>query len=1471
MALAMMQKDPSETRASATDLGKVVLPSFHRPALINYWANGQSIDFANPMNASLLRKVLLRPNWFDHPNFTGSNPEYALAEPTEKINRMIYGPWDVDNDNDGVRDGIWTDIGSPVMAGPDGRLVKPLVSFLVLDLDGRVNVNMHGTIEHIRNVDHPAAKSVAGGIMSSGLPRGQGYGPADISLAPVLEDRYDEILQGTIDVAGRYGDSFRYGDSLQIEPNGDTNRTDPSERYPGEKAIYDLVAQLKQQGLPTHTSELSNYASPPDFHGRYRFGINDIGQPVYEAIDDSFAFDTDTPYETNNSLGTSRGESASAADALYSLAELERLLRAYDVDAVTLPSRLWDLGNIISQPTKRNQITTDSVDLPVPNVVVPEWMLAAPDATYASVMGKPAVNASFADLLEYRIRAENRAISEVNLRQLMAMLMPQDLADGLRLDINRPLGNGRDDDNDGVVDEPGEYVDSNGDDKFDPGEDEIYWQLQQDNGNNIPLTDVTPRGKFVKSEIGSFRDEIDRNGDGSLEPWERGDKDRDDIIDDSELASLHVLRRQHLARDMYVLAMTLVNPYELGSVEGKAKTRQLAQWAINTVDFRDPDNCMTPFEYDENPFDGWGVDGDLLTDDSGLAERGVVWGSEQPELLITETIAWHDRRTTDEANEVPNTGQDAADKTDPVHEPNEELDQLYRPRGGFFLELYNPRPANPAANADTHETSTGNDLGVDISKTHDGTTTGSPVWRLLVYKIGGPDKDPDDLDPANRPTDVDRSVYFTGFDPGYPAEEDGAAFFNDPDNTLMPEIGPVRPGRYLVVGSGEDVNENGVYQAPLGDLNPLAATPAAGNRRFELDTRPNNAHRVRLIDHTNLPAMNAAGTHMMQAPDETLAISNGQVSSILGDTSRCISDVAVIDQAMDLITGTIRETRQLTLSEPATGYIPPAGIQYHPPGAGDIEGWYGPPDGSKKPIDTPLDDHLTRGDPDLQQLGTKENYRWIYLQRLANTLLPWNPETEKPGHDPTIAVNPYLSVDSTSSNITVFNGKNAGEKGILNRRQVVYENFASLERGRQNNPAKPRDDTSANTNPWNPENPGTRPDGRRMTNNHYFPANPDCSFGYLNAAFDSDGDQIVPDQPFPWLNWNNRPYVSANELLQVPSVRSSQLLKTFSLRTQDEIFKGAIPASSETTKSDGVFRHQANFFRHEEDNAKEAVAGLYRVLEYLHVPSRFVGTEMWLNPFSFGQAVTDVTDPRLNRQPPFNRISAYRDPGQMNLNTISDKGLDALFHRDSGSLNIHPGPDWVPFRDSRRGYGGSSTLDLEKAVPTFFENPFRSSEAGTLVPLLNMIRKSVECTVLRSDNVEGVTAGKDAPLFVSTSTAPHSNADRNSYFRYQPLTRIDNLTTTRSNVYAVWITVGFFEVEPAPGYDQGDLRWGVDRDLYNRVYPEGYQLGKEAGIETGDVVRVREFAIIDRSIPVAFEPGADHNVEQVIRLRRRIE
>ena len=64
----------------------------------------------------------------------------------------------------------------------------------------------------------------------------------------------------------------------------------------------------------------------------------------------------------------------------------------------------------------------------------------------------------------------------------------------------------------------------------------------------------------------------------------------------------------------------------------------IAQYAVNIVDFRDADSVMTRFNYDP---------AFLSTFLWNPPASAVVWGCERPELFITETLAWHDRRTDD--------------------------------------------------------------------------------------------------------------------------------------------------------------------------------------------------------------------------------------------------------------------------------------------------------------------------------------------------------------------------------------------------------------------------------------------------------------------------------------------------------------------------------------------------------------------------------------------------------------------------------------------------------------------------------------------------------------------------------------------------------------------------------------------------------------------------------------------------------
>ena len=326
-----------------------------------------------------------------------------------------------------------------------------------------------------------------------------------------------------------------------------------------------------------------------------------------------------------------------------------------------------------------------------------------------------------------------------------------------------------------------------------------------------------------------------------------------------------------------------------------------------------------------------------------------------------------------------------------------------------------------------------------------------------------------------------------------------------------------------------------------------------------------------------------------------------------------------------------------------------------------------------------------------------------------------------------------------------------------------------------------------------------------------------------------------------------------------------------------------------------------------------------------------------LNPAVFqAGAVTDPNDPRRGMLAPFNFIPEYREPGKINLNTIVEQRTptdgvwsevyDGLMHRvrdrdPSGGLG-HFGPALSHVIMSRRGYpdplDGSgqqgASLVMNPQSPTFFANPFRSPAAGDLVPLASMVQPGVEASMLRSHPVKpgngynwpGVGGANDTkragadgggaqvPLFSELATNAAIDGKRNAGMHYMPLTRMGNLSTQRSGVFAVWVTVGYFEVKPAPPADWdgtgpntpdgqrakataekfvNQAGGNVQRAmrLYNQVYPQGYQLGKELGIETGEVERNRSFYIIDRTRPVGFKPGADLNTNNAILLQRRID
>ena len=193
------------------------------------------------------------------------------------------------------------------------------------------------------------------------------------------------------------------------------------------------------------------------------------------------------------------------------------------------------------------------------------------------------------------------------------------------------------------------------------------------------------------------------------------------------------------------------------------------------------------------------------------------------------------------------------------------------------------------------------------------------------------------------------------------------------------------------------------------------------------------------------------------------------------------------------------------------------------------------------------------------------------------------------------------------------------------------------------------------------------------------------------------------------------------------------------------------------------------------------------------VPTRFsaISTTVDAPAVSFGSpGVTGLENL------PINQLSDYREPGRVNLNTVvDDKIWNAVVARKVATTPL-----------SDRNTAGFSNTPAEN-----FSELVRLAGAG--IP----------------PKLDGASPGPDPSL--------------NPAFAYLTANRLANVATNRSNVFAIWVTVGFFEIGGP----------------------------KEMGSDTGEVRRYRGFYIFDRSIPVGYQTGVDHNIEDAILLRRIIQ
>lgn len=1512
---------------TAQALGPKVVPSFYRPELVRYFnlvdqagqypqpgppppaglqatSNDLAFDLSGRPRRDHFLANLRNPDGSPYYQDLVDNHSlyYGLAGGATVPNltaQPIAGQgdgipdrgWDVDNDGDGIRDSIWMPSGLPTVTDVSGRRLMPLVAVKIVDMDGRLNANAHGNLTQ-RDVQanrFKTAQNFLGGM--PGVFQGQGYGPPEVmfsSLLPPLGTpltggpRFSALVNPAVEVPNLLRGAMiggqqvlgRYG---QDQVPGIAGR-DPSaiyRHYTWPDRIFDPARGLLGNG----------YSSAMDAHGRISWGVpNDTLAPAlaidpYDAAAGTFSLAMGMPvidmvasplttevvnvaYETDFSRSPFSA-SANSADTPFSPREMEALLRRNDRDSYVMAPRLRQLLATsfgTSDADLEKILTTESNEVPVPPASLVDRLRRALGEFSPATFGDWPRTAASAPLTI----AQNTAA----IREIQKMLAPE-VIQGRRMDLNFPLGNGLDDNGNGLVDEAEESVRTPAEMRPDPYGRNIPMDYDSDANATTDVDHLLARQNMARRLyvlVLLTTQYIDRNGDGSVDLADWFDYNNSTIVDVDDLRDYR---------------------------------RDVAQWAANIVEFRDPDAISTGYEFDLNPWNGWGLDGRVETNtdtsgsglypDEATADRFVVWGAERPELLLTETFLAHARRTQD--LNTDSTGQFAA--SEPGAPPEfADLDSQLVPNASCFVELYNPwyRGGSPPAvgNTDAFPAEFYGATGVALNRMD--ASGRSPIWRVVGSGYSAA---------LGRETDL-RTVYFAR--PQLPAQQapggGNVVFF--PDSALaIPEI---TPGQYAVLGSAGVESSPGVFTTYLGRrTTPTWNNPAELAQTRSITLEPASSRiTIRWWDDSTSSWQDSRRRNVVAIP--VARVENGTP---------------------------IGAVRPFGLTDPAIGYEqaavnqdPMAGIQAIEDGFEIVNTTVPPAPFPPLTLDQPLDhsagtewSEFYSLDGTSTGLGIRDNglhrqVRRVRLERLANPLTRWNPEVGEAGHDPARPVNPYIVVDVIGADVSVFNGVTNDEEtdttaapppaGQFARTLYTFErstnraiaaNFRNLwladPRGRQNALATVPDLSAA-------------PPQRSMfanTDEHFVSENLHDTLGECDLAW--RGAQL---DAFPWLTWNNRPFVSQLELASVPHgisrpVRSGEafrvllegnlLLNRFDLHRPPSVPMQSWYGRPNNGGLGGRFAHLPDMLLDRyslNQPAQDAFAGtpgLHRMLDYIEVPSRFVGTDLDLNPIVFADTWNDVApdgtgsdlgfrDFKYN--PPYNTVSRFRYPGKVNLNTVFSQRVW------SGVMGDYATPTgFLSLADSRRDQNVKNSVTFVNSavppppvppvpqdlfLPSTMPFAYRAADRGNFVsevfvhPALNSFNNpnglTADSLVLRSGQTglfravnpaaPDLNPATNLPMFDFTNGGIHADPNRSAYFRYDERQRLGNLTTHRSSVFAIWITVGFFEMD-----DNG-----------NPVAIEG-------------APRQRGFYLIDRSIPVAFEPGNNHNVDRVILTSSIIE
>jgi hypothetical protein len=304
-----------------------------------------------------------------------------------------------------------------------------------------------------------------------------------------------------------------------------------------------------------------------------------------------------------------------------------------------------------------------------------------------------------------------------------------------------------------------------------------------------------------------------------------------------------------------------------------------------------------------------------------------------------------------------------------------------------------------------------------------------------------------------------------------------------------------------------------------------------------------------------------------------------------------------------------------------------------------------------------------------------------------------------------------------------------------------------------------------------------------------------------------------PNTPFDWLTHLDRPVVNSLELLQVSGFHPHELSRQFVIYDVNK----QIPAVDYNAANDppaavAKFAHRAPWTNEPRADIAGVTYGdqasIFRALELLGVPSYQNGTTM-----------------------------GGRVPGKININTLNE--LEILLALADPQIN----PNFSNFtvadisallqnlRQSRMPGDALALPPIPPGQPWKNDVPFKSfATAWVASPGDQQYPNGsgIQDTLLRNFTNNSAMPPTTQPLFWNSSSAVPGHP----YQKWELLQKIYNNLTTTSNVFAVWLTCGFFEVQDVDAAG-------------NAIVPP--KIGSEIGRDQGRQVRHRMFAIIDRT------------------------